>query len=123
MAQNRYQRIQAALEELVDGTPDIKGAALVSDDGLVIGSVLHADVNEDSVGGMASVLQSLGFRVTNELELGEMDQILIRAKQGNVMMVGVGEGALLSVLMSRNAKLGLVFLDVGYAVKNLAEMI
>lgn len=123
MAQNRYQRIQAALEELVDGTPDIKGAALVSDDGLVIGSVLHADVNEDSVGGMASVLQSLGFRVTNELELGEMDQILIRAKQGNVMMVGVGEGALLSVLMSRNAKLGLVFLDVGYAVQNLAEMI
>ena len=121
--QNRTQRLQSTLEGLVSGTPDITGSALVSDDGLIIGSVLPANVDEDSVGGMASVLLSLGTRVTGELELGDMEQILIRANEGNALMVGAGEGALLIVLMTRKAKLGLVFLDVRRAAKELSTLI
>lgn len=121
--QNRTQRLQGTLESLVSGTPDITGAALVSDDGLIIGSVLPADVDEESVGGMASILLSLGGRVTAELELGDMEQVLIRAGTGNALMVSAGEGSLLIVLMTRRARLGLVFLDVRRSAADLAALL
>ncbi len=111
-AANRARRIQDNLERLVDGTPDITGCALVSDDGLIIGSVLKAEADEESLGGMASILLSLGSRVGMELDLGDLEQVLIRGKVANALMVQAGDGALLLVLMSRKAKLGLVFLDV-----------
>ena len=47
MSQNRTQRLQGTLENLVSGTPDITGAALVSDDGLIIGSVLPSGSSLD----------------------------------------------------------------------------
>lgn len=121
--QNRLQRMQGTLEGLVSGTPDITGCALVSDDGLIIASVLPANVDEDSVGGMASVLLSLGSRVTGELSLGDMEQVLIRADEGSTLMVGAGDGSLLIVLMTRRAKLGLVFLDVRRAAKELGTLV
>jgi predicted regulator of Ras-like GTPase activity (Roadblock/LC7/MglB family) len=115
--------MQGTLEGLVSGTPDITGCALVSDDGLIIASVLPANVDEDSVGGMASVLLSLGSRVTGELSLGDMEQVLIRADEGSTLMVGAGDGSLLIVLMTRRAKLGLVFLDVRRAAKELGTLV
>jgi predicted regulator of Ras-like GTPase activity (Roadblock/LC7/MglB family) len=122
-AETRARRIQDCLENLVNGTPDISGCALVSDDGLIIGSVLKAETDEESVGGMASVLLSLGSRVGMELGLGELEQVLIRGEKANALMVGAGDGALLLVLMAHKAKLGLVFLDVRRTASELATII
>ena len=122
-ASNRTQRLQETIENLVSGTPDITGCAVVTDDGLLIGSVLPADTDEESVGGMAAVLLSLGTRVTYELDLGDVEQMLIRGSKANTLMVECGEGALLIVLMTRRAKLGLVFIDVRRAAKTLSELI
>jgi len=123
VAETRARRIQTTLEQLVNGTPEIRGCALVSDDGLIIGSVLQAETDEDSIGGMASVLLSLGNRVGAELALGELDQILIKGKDANALMVGAGDGVLLLVMMSQRAKLGLIFLDVRRAAAELATII
>lgn len=122
-AASRADRIQEALQRLVTGTPDITGCALVSDDGLIIGSALPAEAEEDSVGGMASILLSLGSRAALELALGDLSQVLIRADKGNCLMVKAGDGGLLLVMMTRSAKLGLVFLDVKRAAKTLADLI
>ena len=121
--QSRTQQLQAILEDLATGTPDIRGAALVSDDGLIIGSVLPAEADEEGVGGMAAVLLNLGSRVTGQLDLGAMEQILIRAEKGNALMVGVGNGTLLILLMRRTAKLGLIFIDAASAAEELGELI
>jgi hypothetical protein len=52
--QNRTQGLRSTLEDLVAGTPDITGRGQASKDGLIIGPVLLAGVDGDSVGGMAS---------------------------------------------------------------------
>ena len=120
---NRAQIIQDTLEALVSGTPDVTGAALVTEDGLIIGSVLPADAEEDSVGGMASVLLSLGGRVASELDLSDLEQVMIRGAKGNALMVSAGDGGLLLTLMTHRAKLGLVFLDVKRAAITLGGLI
>jgi len=122
-AKTRASRIGDLLNGLATGTPDVTGCALVSDDGLIIGSVLPADADEDSVGGMASVLLSLGVRVSTELLLGDLEQVMIRGGQGNALMTQAGDGALLLVMMTKRAKLGLIFLDVKRASAALAEII
>ena len=122
-ARNRAQQLQDILEGLVTGTPDVAGCAAVSEDGLIIGSVLAAETEEDAVGGMSSILLSLGARAVAELDLGELSQVLIRAEEGNVLLVKAGDGALLLTLMTRRAKLGLVFLDVKRAAKAISEII
>ena len=122
-AQNRAQQLQQILENLATGTPDILGAAVVSEDGLLIARVLPTQAEEASVGGMASVLLRLGSRVSSELSLGGMKQVMINGDDGNVLMVEAGEGALLMVLMQRRAALGLIFLDVGRASKAIAQIL
>lgn len=122
-AQNRASRLNDILQGLVTGTPDVRGVALVSDDGLIISSVLPAEADEDSIGGMASILLSLGSRVAMELDLEDVEQVLIRGRSGNVLMVQAGEGGLLMVLMNKRAKLGLIFLDVKRAAKTVAAII
>ena len=122
-AETRATRIQSTLQRLVPGTPDVLGCALVSEDGLLIGSMLPADTEEDAIGGMASVLLSLGTRVGSELRLGDLEQVLIQGSAANTLMVHAGDGALLLVLMSRKAKLGLIFLDVKRTAADLAGLL
>lgn len=122
-ARSRAEALNDTLEGLVTETPDVKGAAIISDDGLIISSVLPSDTEEDSIGGMSSILLSLGSRAAAELDLGDLDQVLIRGKQGNALMVSAGEGALMLVLMTKSAKLGLVFLDVKRAAKATANIL
>jgi len=122
-AASRASRLQSTVSTLVSGTPDIFGAAIVSDDGLMIASALGAETDEDSIGGMASILLSLGTRAAAELGLDDLEQVLIRASKGNVLMVKAGDGGVLLILMEKRAKLGLVFLDVKRAAAVIADLI
>ena len=64
---NRADRLQQLLRNLVNNTPDVEGAALVSVDGLVVSSALAAGTDEDRVSAMAAALLSLGICMMEEL--------------------------------------------------------
>ena len=123
LAASRAERLHTIVSDLTAGTPEVTGAAIVSADGLMIASALAADMNELSIGGMASVLLSLGTRASTELSLEAPQQILIQADTGNALVTRAGRGAVLLVLMSKKAALGLVFLDVSYAAEAIAELV
>ena len=122
-AQNRAQRLQDVLETLTTRTPDVLGASIVSSDGLLIARVLPTGSEEASIGGMASILHSLGSRVVGELRLGSLKRVMINGEDGNVLMVRAGDGALLITLMRRDAALGLVFLDVARASEAIENIL
>ncbi|HPI96978.1 MAG TPA: roadblock/LC7 domain-containing protein, partial [Gammaproteobacteria bacterium] len=66
---------------------------------------------------------SLGERTAQELERGQLEQVLIKGKMGYVLMVSAGEDAVLTVLAKKDAKLGLIFLDVKRASQKISETI
>jgi hypothetical protein len=111
------------LKKLQISSPDIQASAIVSSDGLIIASALPKNVEEDRVSAMSAAMLSLGERISSELRRGELDQIYIRGDDGYVMLMAVGENAVLTVMANENAKLGLIFLDIKRAADILVELI
>lgn len=119
----RAEELNKILRSLQSGTPDIEASALISEDGLMIASALPQHIEEMRIAGMSSTLLSLGTRAATELERGEVQQVLIRGERGYAVMVRAAPGTVLLVLTSSEAKLGLIFLDMSRAVKDIARVV
>lgn len=123
MPNSRVRLMLDRLRDLQATTPDIEASAVISVDGLAIVSNLPSDVEEERVSAMSAAMLSLGERIASELQRGNVEQIYIKGNQGYVILSAVGEDAVLTVLARPNAKLGLVFLDMQRAAKDLAQLL
>ena len=123
MAQSRTGRMVDRLKELQISTPDVEASAVVSVDGLIMASSMPAGVEEDRVSAMSAAMLSLGERIAGELGRGSIEQVYIRGENGYVVLMAVGEEAFLTVLARKQAKLGLLFLDMRRAVENLEQIV
>ncbi len=123
MAKSRTERLVDRLRNLQMSTPDVEASALVSVDGLIIASALPAGVEEDRVSAMSAAMLSLGDRISSELGRGTLSQVYVKGDQGYVILMSVGEEAVLTVLAHQEAKLGLVFLDMRRTAEDLATLL
>ncbi|MBT3189760.1 MAG: hypothetical protein HN736_07525 [Anaerolineae bacterium] len=111
------------LREMQVSSPDIEASAIVSVDGLSIASALPQEIEEDRVSAMSAAMLSLGERISSELGRGALEQVYIKGNKGFVVLMAVGEEAVLTALASEKAKLGLIFLDMRRAVEDLEKLI
>jgi predicted regulator of Ras-like GTPase activity (Roadblock/LC7/MglB family) len=111
------------LRDLQASSPDIEASAVVSVDGLTIASALPQDVEEDRVSAMSAAMLSLGERIANELGRGSLEQVYIKGEMGYVVLMSVGEEAVLTALAREKAKLGLIFLDMRRTAEALSKLI
>lgn len=123
MAKSRSQMMVDRLQELQASSPDIQASAVVSADGLTIASALPQGVEEDRVSAMSAAMLSLGERIATELGRGVLDQVYIKGEDGYVMLLAIGEDAVLTTLARAKAKLGLIFLDMKRATEDISELI
>ncbi len=123
MASSRSKQLVEELKNLQVSSTDIQASAIVSADGLIIASALPHNVEEDRVSAMSAAMLSLGERISIELRRGDLDQVYIRGDNGYVMLVAVGEDAVLTILAGVNAKLGLIFLDIKRTAEALEKLI
>ena len=72
---------------------------------------------------MSAAMLSLGERIAGELRRGVLNQVYIRGDHGYIVLMSVGEEAVLTVLARKEAKLGLIFLDMRRVVENLADLL
>ncbi|MBN1266866.1 MAG: roadblock/LC7 domain-containing protein [Anaerolineales bacterium] len=111
------------LRDLQANTPDVEASAVVSVDGLIIASALPAEVEEDRVSAMSAAMLSLGERIASELGRGALDQVYIHGDSGFVILMAVGQDAVLTVLAREQAKLGLIFLEMRRAAEDLTNLV
>jgi uncharacterized protein len=123
MTKSRTERMVSVLRDLQVSTPDIEASAVVSVDGLIMASSLPAGIEEDRVSAMSAAMLSLGERIAGELGRGYLDQVYIKGENGYVVLMSVGEEAVLTVLARKEAKLGLVFLDMRRCVEELTKIV
>lgn len=119
----RTEQLMTRLRGLQAGSSDIEASAVVSVDGLIMASALPTGIEEDRVSAMSAAMISLGERIAEELGRGLLDQVYIRGDQGYVVLMSIGEEAVLTALAHSNAKLGLIFLDMKRAVEDLAKLV
>ncbi len=123
LTKSRSQLMVERLRDLQASSPDIEASAIVSVDGLSIASALPQEVEEDRVSAMSAAMLSLGERIASELGRGALDQVYIKGEQGYVILMSIGEEAVLTALAREQAKLGLIFLDMRRATEDLAKLI
>ncbi len=123
MTKSRNDQLAERLRDLQVSSPDVEAAAIVSVDGLSIASQLPANIEEDRVSAMSAAMLSLGERIASELGRGHMDQVYVKGENGYVILSAIGEEAVLTVLAREQAKLGLIFLDMSRAVKELEKLV
>lgn len=120
----RAQMLTTVLNDLNGTSADIEASAVISTDGLMMAALLPSSMDEDRVGAMSAAMLSLGDRTARELARGtNLEQVLIKAEKGFVLMTHAGPDAVLTVLAKPQAKLGLIFLDVKRAAEALSRIL
>jgi len=120
---SRTEELTDLLKDLEATTPDIEASAIVSVDGLMIASALPQDVEGDRVAAMSAAMLSLGERTSNELARGGLSEVYVKGENGYVVLMASGENAVLTALARKDAKLGLVFLDMKRAAEEIAKLV
>ena len=123
MTASLSERMVSRLRDLQMGSPEIEASAVVSVDGLIMASALPEDSEEDRVSAMSAAMMSLGERIAHELGRGVIEEFYIRGEYGYVVIMAVGEDAVLTALTRHQAKLGLIFLEMRRAAEDLAVMV
>ena len=123
MTKSRTEQMNERLRDLQNSSPAVEAAAVVSVDGLSMASSMPGNVEEDRVAAMSAAMLSLGERIATELSRGKLDQVYIKGEKGYIILMAVGEEAVLTVMAHEDAKLGLVFLDMGRAVADLSKLV
>ncbi len=123
MTKSRPQLIVERLRDMQASSPTIEASAMVSVDGLTIASALPSDVEEDRVAAMSAAMLSLGERIATELGRVGLEQVYIKGSNGYVILMSIGNEAVLTALARENAKLGLLLLDMHRTVDTLATLV
>ncbi len=123
MSKSRTQQMIESLRNMQASSPDIEASAVVSVDGLTIASALPQGIEEDRVSAMSAAMLSLGERIASELGRGALEQVYIKGENGYVLLTAVGEEAVLTALARKDAKLGLIFLDMRRATESLNKLL
>jgi predicted regulator of Ras-like GTPase activity (Roadblock/LC7/MglB family) len=123
MDKNRNETMVNCLRAMQASAPDIEASALVSVDGLIMASALPAEVEEDRVSAMSAAMLSLGERIAEELNRGNLNQVYIKGSEGFIVLTSVGSEAVLTALARQNSKLGLIFLEMRRAAQDLLQLI
>ncbi|ABX07096.1 MAG TPA: hypothetical protein DEF47_13920 [Herpetosiphon sp.] len=119
----RTEEMVRHLKALQMNTPDIEASAVVSVDGLIMASNLPNDVEEDRVSAMSAAMLSLGERIAGELRRGALNLVFVQGEEGYVILISIGEDAVLTALAQSRAKLGLIFLDMKRTANELAHLV
>jgi predicted regulator of Ras-like GTPase activity (Roadblock/LC7/MglB family) len=121
MSNNRAEQLNQILEKLQTSSNDIEACAVVSQDGLMIASLLPQGYEDDQVAAMSAAMMSTGTRTTQELNRGTLQQIFVKGDNGYVIGMYAGPKAVLLALAGKEAKLGLVFLDLSRTTEEIVK--
>lgn len=119
----RAEQLMAILRKLSATSGEIEAAAVISTDGLVMSSLVPDGIDDDRLGAMSAAMLSLGERAAMELGRGKLEQVLVKGEQGFIILIHAGEDAVLTVLTSPTARLGLIFLDVRRTAAEIARLL
>jgi predicted regulator of Ras-like GTPase activity (Roadblock/LC7/MglB family) len=117
------QSVNQHLRTLRTSTPEIIGAVVVNMDGFVVSSVIPSEVDDELIGGMAAAVIGVGERIAADLMRAQMEQVYIRSPKGYVIINAINDQSALILLVTRDAKLGLIFLELRRVVEELTRVI
>ena len=119
----RAELLNSILSDLNAVSAEVIASAVISTDGLVMSSVLTQEIDGDRLGAMSAAMLSLGDRAVQELGRGVLEQVIVKGRGGYIVLIHAGSDAVLAVMTSQTAKLGMIFLEVKRAVTKINSIV
>lgn len=123
MAGAREQQIVELLRELRVDSDGVEAVVLVSSDAMPLASDMSDGMEEELLSATSSALIAAAERVARELARGNLDQVYLRADEGDLVVVKVNDDALLACTVDHAAKMGMTLLEVNRCAQKLAGVI
>lgn len=120
---SKMDALKSILSSLSSCSADIEASAVVSTDGLLMASNFPAGMDEESIAAMTAALLAMGERSVRELARGELEQVFIKGNKGFLILMAAGTEGVLATLCSKQAKLGLIFLDMNRAAAEIGKIL
>ena len=118
--QSRSARLHRSLQDLIQQTPDIRGALIVSNEGFLVASAID---DAETIGPIASNLFDLADKAVQRLAQGNVQRVLVEANEGTLATVPAGPHAVLVTLVNKQAKLGVVMELMVRWARQVAELV
>ena len=113
MATNTSDALDKELDTVLGGSADIKGAAVLGKDGLLISSSFAVTGHDATrVGAEGAALFGLGSRTLESLKAGQFEQVVLQGDDGMAIVTKAGAQALILALAKGDANLGMALLEV-----------
>ncbi len=113
------------LTKILESLKSIKGvhgAALIEKFGLIKGSALPGWVDPEAVAAMVTLILKASQRATKELEQGVFKNAIIESEKGKILFAEI-EGNILTLIATREAKLGIINLKLGAASEVIKDLV
>jgi len=120
MPEYRVNQLEAVLRALHESVEGLQGTVVVSLDGFVVAAHLPSGngrrkgasgaADSPQVAAMAASIIAISDKVLAQLARGTISRVLIDGSEGGIIVVPAGAEAALAVMVSHDAKLGLVML-------------
>lgn len=117
-----WERLERTIEAL-SRLSDIKAAAVVRRDGLVITHTLPDGVDPKVVAAMTAAIVGTSEMATVQLGQGRFERAIVESDGGKLLSVGAGEEALLVALVYQDANLGFVLMGMEKAAREVDEIL
>lgn len=112
--QYRSDALTQCLKDLHRNAPSLRGSAVITNDGLVIAAFppgwdgdIHDPSGGEHVAALAAVVATQAERTLKRLEQGAMERVLMEGEYGTIAVFPVTADSGLTVLIEKDAKLGL----------------
>ena len=102
---------------------DIRAAAVVRRDGLMITHSLPEGVDPRTTAAMTAAIVGTSEMATVQLGQGRFEQALIESEGGKLVSTGAGDQALVIALAYKDANLGLVLMALQRASRKVDEIL
>jgi len=116
-------RINTVLRSLNKVSEHIEASSVMSRDGISVASVLHDGVDPNRLGAMCASLLSLGDTTAKELDRGKVKKLLLEGENGYILIIHIGNKAVLGIVTRPNANLGMVFVEAKKTAMQILQIL
>lgn len=119
----RIQALNRALGRLHTSGHAVLASAVVSEDGLIMASRLPEGLDEIQIAAMSAALLSIAGKASADLRGGRLERLYLEGADGHVVITSAGPHGMVLVLAGKDAKVGLVFLEVAHAADEIRRIL
>jgi predicted regulator of Ras-like GTPase activity (Roadblock/LC7/MglB family) len=117
------EAIKAILHDLLEASPYIRATAVVRVSGLTVEAIMPPSIEEARASAMAAVMLLLGERITEAMETGTLEKVYIHGAAGHIVLMAVGNQAVLTVMAAEKVPPGLLFVEMRAAARRLRRLV